>query len=122
MKRAERARQWEQCVANWKSSGLTQRAYCERESIPYNTFKRWRRHFRKQQDAMAAPEQFIAVQMRSTPTARRGSTPPIDRLALQLSECRVEIRLGNGRGILLDTRFDEEQLGRLLQLLEVLPC
>jgi hypothetical protein len=122
MKRAERARQWAQCVANWKSSGLTQRAYCERESLAYDTFKRWRRHFRAQQEATADSAQFIAVQVCKAQAARSGSMPQMDGAARGWNECAVEIGLGNGRTIMLDARFDERQLGRLIRLLEVLPC
>ena len=40
MKRAERSRQWGQYISGWKASRLTQSAYCEREGISYDTFKR----------------------------------------------------------------------------------
>ena len=34
-------------IAGWAASGLTQGAYCERESISLKTFSRWRRILRE---------------------------------------------------------------------------
>jgi hypothetical protein len=45
-----------------------------------------------------------------------------DRVHSGVSAHGVEIRLGSGRAIVLDARFDEVELGRLIRLLEVLPC
>jgi hypothetical protein len=33
---------WEQHLANWQSSGLTQKNYCIREGLAYGSFKSWR--------------------------------------------------------------------------------
>ena len=34
---------WTKRIKHWETSGLTQRAYCERESLKYSTFDYWRR-------------------------------------------------------------------------------
>lgn len=34
---------WTKRIKNWETSGLTQRAYCERESLKCSTFDYWRR-------------------------------------------------------------------------------
>ena len=47
MKRADREVQWAKYMEGWKKSGLTQPRYCERESISYDTFKRWRQRLRE---------------------------------------------------------------------------
>jgi hypothetical protein len=122
MKRTERARQWEQHLSDWSSSGLTQRAYCERELIAYESFRRWRKQFLGQRNATATKVQFIAVQVGKSAAAGEGAVPPPARNALPWSECGVQIRLSNGRSIKLDARMDEHQLGRLIRLLEALPC
>jgi hypothetical protein len=33
-------------IKNWEASGITQRAYCERERLKYDTFNYWRRQIR----------------------------------------------------------------------------
>ncbi len=38
--------QWTQRIKDWESSGVTQRAYCEREGLKYGTFDYWRRQIR----------------------------------------------------------------------------
>jgi hypothetical protein len=43
MNQAQRELQWSEHIEGWKESALTQRAYCARESISYDAFKRWRR-------------------------------------------------------------------------------
>ena len=34
---------WSEHSGRWKASGLSQRQYCERESLALSTFDRWRR-------------------------------------------------------------------------------
>lgn len=34
---------WTKQIKDWETSGLTQRAYCEREGLKYSTFDYWRR-------------------------------------------------------------------------------
>jgi hypothetical protein len=36
---AERRAYWEKHLADWKSSGLTQKDYCTRENLTYGSFK-----------------------------------------------------------------------------------
>lgn len=33
---------WRKQVENWKRSGLTQVAYCQKQGLPLKTFNRWR--------------------------------------------------------------------------------
>lgn len=35
--------QWTKQIKDWETSGLTQRAYCARESLKHSTFDYWRR-------------------------------------------------------------------------------
>jgi hypothetical protein len=37
---------WTQRLKDWAASGVTQRAYCEREGLKYGTFDYWRRQIR----------------------------------------------------------------------------
>lgn len=122
MKRAERVKQWVKYIAGWKSSGLTQRRYCEQKAIAYDTFKRWR--LRLREDASSEAPKLRLVPMRigvrrpvdveAMPSARQAGRAPLAR--------GVEIRLSSARSIVLGGELDEVALARLIRLLEVLPC
>jgi hypothetical protein len=122
MKRAERARRWAQHIEGWKASGLTQRAYCERESISYDTFKRWRLRVRGERSRRAAPTRFVPMRV-GTASRARALPPESTRESGRGAAGRgVEIRLASARSIILGGEFDEVALARLIRLLEVLPC
>jgi hypothetical protein len=122
MKRAERSRQWGRYISGWKASGLTQSAYCEREGISYDTFKRWRHRLRSDAVMRGSAPRLVPVRVVASPTLRSTRTAPrlpTDRVG---SSPGAQIRLANGRAIALGQELDEVELGRLIRLLEVLPC
>ena len=123
MKRAERARLWAKHMRGWKTSGLTQRAYCEREAISYDVFKHWRQRLRGDRDQSESPARFVpvSVQSEAAPRPRAQVALGEDRVGRGVSR-GVEVRLASGRSVVLDGAFDEVELGRLIRLLEVLPC
>lgn len=57
---------WTQRLKDWEASGVTQRAYCEREGLKYGTFDYWRR------------------QIRSTGTTVKPKTKPVSAKLLTL--------------------------------------
>lgn len=50
---------WQQHIDAWQRSGLTQKAYCERESVSLARFGYWRRRL-----AGKSPKRFIALEAR----------------------------------------------------------
>ena len=122
MKRAERSRQWGQYISGWKASGQTQSAYCEREGISYDTFKRWRHLLRGDAVMRGSAPRLVPVRVAASPAFQL--TPTDARLSTGRAgpSSGVEIRVSNGRAITLGRELDEVELGRLIRLLEVLPC
>jgi hypothetical protein len=122
MKRAERSRHWEQYISGWKASGLTQSAYCEREGISYDSFKRWRHLLRSDAVMRGSAPRFVPVRVAASPVPQ--STPKAPRLPTGRGgpSRGAEVWLSNGRAITLGRELDEVELGRLIRLLEVLPC
>ena len=107
-------------IDGWKGSGLTQRAYCERESISLKTFSRWRRLLRE-----ASPAQERLVQLVPVRVARSGERADESRLSAGRSAALpgpVEVVLGSARRVRFVDGLDEASLARLIRLLEVLPC
>ncbi len=117
MKRAQREVQWSKHIEGWKKSGLTQPRYCEGESISYDTFKRWRRRLGPGRGLRGRAPGFVPVDVARTMSAEPTAVP-----GRASSDQGVEIRLANGRAIVLGAQLDAVELGRLIRLLEVLPC
>lgn len=122
MKRAERARMWAKYIAGWESSGLTQQRYCERKAISYDTFKKWRLRLRRHGASDASEVHLVPVQVGSAAAVQSEPTPKARRSPEVITARGVEIRLASGRGLVLAGDFDEVALGRLVRMLEVLPC
>jgi hypothetical protein len=122
MKRAERRRQWGQYISGWKASGLTQSDYCDREGISYDSFKRWRRLLGSDAVMQGSAPRLVPVRVAASPALRSTPTEPRLRTGRAGPSSGAEVRLSNGRAIALGRELDEVELGRLVRLLEVLPC
>lgn len=109
-----------QQIEGWEASGLTQRAYCERESISLKTFCRWRRKLRVQSAPQQRPVRLVPVRI-----ARSLEPSAESRRSIGLSDTLsrpVEVVVGSGRRVRFVEGLDETGLARLIRLLEVLPC
>lgn len=107
-------------IAGWAASGLTQGAYCERESISLKTFSRWRRILRE-----ASPTQQRAVRL--VPVRITGAREHADQSSISVgrsaaSSGPVEVVLASARRVRFVDGLDDASLARLIRLLEVLPC
>jgi hypothetical protein len=122
MKRAQREVQWSKHIEGWKKSGLTQPRYCQRESISYDSFKRWRRRLGPGRGLGGRASGLVPVRIAPVEVARTLSAEPTAVFGRASAGQGVEIRLANGRAIALGEQLDAVALGRLIRLLEVLPC
>jgi hypothetical protein len=122
MTRAQRKVRWSRHVEGWKKSGLTQRGYCEREGISYDTFKRWRRGLRGDGAIRGSVPRLVPVRVAALPVPRSMATDAGLTTGAAARCAGAQIRLSNGRAIALGSEIDEVELGRLIRLLEVLPC
>lgn len=104
-------------IAGWRASGLTQEAYCKREAISFETFRRWRRKLGDHGVQVAA--QFVPVRV-----AEASSSVRADRLGEHADVLAqpVEVVVASGRRVRFVEGLDETSLARLIRLLEVLPC
>jgi hypothetical protein len=53
----EKRQYWEGKIAAWQASGLTQRAFCEREQLKRPTFDYWRRRIKPETEPATTPRQ-----------------------------------------------------------------
>ena len=103
----------------WRASGLTQEAYCRRESISHETFLRWRRKLGALGMSGRLVPQFVPVQVS---VDRRGPAPTKPHEPADVLGQPVEVVLSSGRRLRFGGGLDETALARLIRLLEVLPC
>ena len=122
MKRAQREVQWSKHIEGWKTSGLTQRRYCERESISYDTFKRWRQRLGTDRGLRSGAPRLVPVRVAPVNVAQSMPTDPTLTTSRAARYRGTEIWLSSGRAIALGRELDEVELGRLIRLLEMLPC
>ena len=122
MRRVEREAQWAKHIEGWRKSGLTQPRYCERESISYATFKRWRQRLGSTRAVRGGAAHFVPVEVSLVSAPRKTPAEAVALFGRAGTGRGAEIRLANGRVIGLGTELDEVALGRLIRLLEVLPC
>jgi len=113
--RQDQSALWAARIENWKASGLTQLAFCQREGIRYDGFKRWR--YRLDGDA---------VQRRGRGETRGATLVPLEVVATnarpRTQGGSLEVRLNGDRRIVVGVDFDERALHRLIGALERLAC
>jgi len=51
MERKTRRKEWEERLKGWKDSGLSQKAYCEREGISFTSLRYWSAQVFREQKA-----------------------------------------------------------------------
>jgi putative transposase len=125
MRDRTRTRQrWRQRLEAQQASGLSIPEFCSREGIHKASFYRWRHRL-----ASVAGAGFVEVQV--APAASSGAvvTPaagiPPDVAVAAKSDRRtpcpaIEVRLANGRTLLVPADFDREHLVKLIAVVEAL--
>jgi transposase len=94
--------QWRRCIIQWRTSGLSVRAFCARRGLAPASFYNWRRVLERR--AAEQPAAFVPVQVVA------------DAVPTQASA--LEVVLGDGRAVRVVPGFDEATLRRLLAVLE----
>ena len=117
--RRRQEKQWRKLLDEQSRSGLTQREFCRRRSIPDHRFSWWKREIAIRDGRQ--PRQGKTKEQRRRPERSivpvRIATQGV--LSTQLGEdWSFEIVLPHGRLLRVPPQFDEEGLARLLRLLE----
>ena len=102
--------QWRERIARWQRSGLTVRAFCQRQRLAVPAFYAWRRTLR-QRDGLTppapAPVTFLPLDVRHDAT-----DPPAP----------LELVLADGRCLRIPPGFDAAHLRDVLRALEGPRC
>ena len=98
-RRREAWTKWRGLVAQHKKSGQTVAAFCRERGLCAPHFFAWKKRL-----SQAAPRQFVAVQV-------VGASAPVRSRAL-------EVRLPDGRSVMVEPGFDSAHLRGVLEALE----
>ena len=100
------AEDMERMLTEYELGSLTKRQYCEQQGVPLSTFDyHWQRRRKKQQSAAAA--QLVKVEVES------------DRPnAAERNGNGFTLLLAKGRRIEIDWRYCEQDLARLIRIVE----
>jgi hypothetical protein len=91
---------WRRIIKQQQSSGWTITGFCRKRAVPMSSFYAWKRRLSRPRQEPAA---FVAVK-------------PIDDTGG--GESGIELRLANGRRVMLRRGFDQALLVEVLDLLE----
>jgi hypothetical protein len=95
---------WQKLVSEQGQSGQSVSAFCRERGLPISRFFFWKKRLRE-----AATSQFVEVQVAKT------NREPAPGAALETS---IEVRLGNGRSLVVGPHFDPSHLRALLAVVE----
>jgi hypothetical protein len=102
--KAKRLTYWQGHHQVWQTSGLTQRAYCEREGLSFSMFDKWRRRARAGQ----------VTKLAATPKAIK-LIPA--HMQIPHAACDIELRSPSGWQIRLNTAHSLDAVVSLLRQL-----
>lgn len=97
--------QWRLWIGEWRASGLSVRAFCDRRGLAIPTFYAWRRTLERRAAQKAA---FVPVQVVTDAAPAPASA--------------LEVVLTDGRTVRVTPGFDAATLQQLLAVLEGRPC
>jgi hypothetical protein len=97
--------QWRRWIGEWRASGLSVRAFCDRRGLAIPTFYAWRRVLERRaaEKPAFAPVQVVAD-------------------AVPVQSAGLEVVLAGGRTARVAPGFDAATLRQLLAVLEGRPC
>lgn len=102
--REQTQRRWQQRIAAQQASGFSVTEFCRRERINQGSFYYWKRR------VQGMPSEGF-VELKVTPTSNRVTNPEVPA---------IEVRLGNGRSLMVPAGFDGDHLVKLIAAVEAI--
>lgn len=96
---------WEKLCSEQEQSGQSGAAFCRARELRESQFYYWKKRVRE-----AAMPQFVEVQVR-----KPAMSPKDSRVGLGAT---IEVRLGNGRSLMVGPEFEARHLRALLAVVE----
>ena len=103
--RSELWAKWRELVSERGQNGQTVKAFCLERGIRDSLFYDWKKRLRESEVEKFVEVKVIRAEERTQRSAVPGKT--------------IEVRLNNGRSLMVEPGFDTSQLGALLAALEI---
>ena len=103
MSQPEKQVKWRSLIAEQKESGQSAAAFCRTRGVREALFYYWKKQLQE------ATRQFVEVQVAKPDLSQRHS---------RTLGTTIEVRLGNGRSLMVAPEFNAEHLRALLAVLE----
>ncbi len=97
-------RRMKELLSRWEQSGLSQKAFAEKEGVPYSTFLYWRQSLRGRQPA------------KKPKVANRGPLVPVSVIGGVVDSAGFEVQLRNQVKVRVPLGFRAEELKVVLEL------
>ena len=104
MSQAEKQVKWRNLIAEQKESGQSAAAFCRTRGVREALFYYWKKQLQE-----VATSQFVEVQVAKPDLSQRHS---------RTLATTIEVRLGNGRSLMVAPEFNADHLRALLAVLE----
>ena len=100
MSQEEYQRLWAARLADLEESGLTQKAWCEQNGIPYSTMKYWmlKSNKVKTQRSRTNEKQWLAIDVGNLPEEAIINTPSSNTVSVNYGGFRVDVGIGTDPG------------------------
>lgn len=111
---------WRDVLRRQSASGLSVRAFCQREQLAESAFHAWRRTIaqRDRQMASARIERGEAAESCDTSQPAAAAFVPVRVTGLPARETSIVLELAGGRVLRLPASFSHERLAQLIVVLE----
>ena len=110
----ENVQKWEREVAGWKSSGVSQREYCNQKNISPSTLHGWCYKLKNyQSNNSASADSFVKMTFRESAKKLKSTPAPQSGIMLSIDD-RIKISI--------DTGFDKNSLSEILDILDCKKC
>jgi hypothetical protein len=108
---------WRHAFQDWKASGKTRNPFCVDRGLSRHAFDYWRSEIAKRDAETTRPP----APPEPTPTPLPTAKPVLMPLRI-VSATPLEVRLADGRSVLVPAGFDPKHLPAVLAVLEHKPC
>ena len=108
---------WRAHIAAWRESGLTQRAYCHRESLPETQLSHWKHRLAKSQRRSRVKRSLVPVQVLEPPPAELDSAVSESPRCAPAPSAALSVVLDGGLRLEIGEGFDATTLRRVLGVL-----